>query len=326
MSESKELVLVSLPSAPADLEAAFIDDQYISNLITEIQTKASSVVGDVKTVKGRGVYITMASNVRRTKTAIDEAGKALVAEMKKRPALVDASRKKVRDALDELAVEIRRPATEWEEEQVRIKAEEEAKRKADEDRKQFEVDHEMALLMNKDFDRDTAEAKAEAERQRIAHEEELKRQAAEKATREAEEKAQREREDSARREAELKLKAEQAERDRIAGEQKAEADKKAAAEKAEREKQEAIDEEKRKAQAEADRIKREADEKEAARLAEEKRIADEVAKRAADIEHRRTVNRQAIAELIDCGLTQEMAEKALIAIVSGKVSAVSIKY
>jgi colicin import membrane protein len=91
VSESKELVLVQLP-APADLEAAFISDEYISNLIADIRQKALSVVGDVNTVKGRGVYISMASTVRRTKTAIDEAGKNLVAEMKKRPALVDASR------------------------------------------------------------------------------------------------------------------------------------------------------------------------------------------------------------------------------------------
>lgn len=93
MSESKELVLVTLPAA-ADLEAAFISDEYIDRLITDIRQKATSVVGDVNTVKGRGVYISMASTVRRTKTVIDDAGKALVAEMKKRPALVDASRKR----------------------------------------------------------------------------------------------------------------------------------------------------------------------------------------------------------------------------------------
>ncbi|WP_446905458.1 hypothetical protein [Citrobacter portucalensis] len=189
MSESKELVLVQLP-APADLESAFISDEYISNLIADIRQKALSVVGDVNTVKGRGVYISMASTVRRTKTSIDEAGKNLVAEMKKRPALVDASRKKVRDALDELAVEIRRPATEWEAEQERIKAEEAARVKAENDRKQFESDHEIALLMNDAFDREAKEKAEEAERQRIAHEEELKRQAAEQARREAEEKAE----------------------------------------------------------------------------------------------------------------------------------------
>jgi hypothetical protein len=51
MSESKELVLVTLPAA-ADLEAAFISDEYIDRLITDIRQKATSVVGDVNTVKG----------------------------------------------------------------------------------------------------------------------------------------------------------------------------------------------------------------------------------------------------------------------------------
>lgn len=81
-----------------------------------------------------------------------------------------------------------------------------------------------------------------------------------------------------------------------------------------------------KLQEENDRILRETEAKEKNRLAEQKRIADEEARRAADKEHRRTINRQAIADLIESGLSQEMAEKVLIAIASGKVSAVSIKY
>lgn len=314
VSESKELVLVTLPAA-ADLEAAFISDDYITNLIADIRQKASSVVGDVNTVKGRGVYISMASTVRRTKTVIDDAGKALVAEMKKRPALVDASRKKVRDELDALAVEIRRPATEWEAEQERLKAEEEARVAAEELAKKVEADHEMGLLMNDAFDREAKAKAEEAERQRVAHEEELKRQAAEQAKREAEEKAERERAESARREAELKLKAEQAESDRIAAEQKAEAEKKAAAECAEREKREAIAAEQRKAQ-----------EKEAARLAEEKRVADEAAKRAADVEHRRGINAAAVQSLIDQGIPDDRAKACVVAIARGKVPATTINY
>lgn len=49
MSESKELVLVTLPAA-AELEAAFISDDYINRLISDIRQKATSVVGDVNTV------------------------------------------------------------------------------------------------------------------------------------------------------------------------------------------------------------------------------------------------------------------------------------
>lgn len=325
MSESKELVLVTLPAA-ADLEAAFISDEYITNLIADIRQKASSVVGDVATVKGRGVYISMASTVRRTKTVIDDAGKTLVAEMKKRPALVDASRKKVRDELDALAVEIRRPATEWEAEQDRLKAEEEARIAAEELAKKVETDHEIALLMNDAFDREAREKAEEAERQRIAHEEELKRQAAEQAKREAEEKAAAELAAAQKREAEAITAKAQAELLAKQERERAEYEAAAAAARAEREKQEAIEAEKRKAQEEADRIKREAELKEAARLAEEKRIADEAAKRAEDVEHRRGINAAAVQSLIDQGIPDDWAKACVVAIARGKVPATTINY
>lgn len=325
MSESKELVLVQLP-APADLEAAFISDEYISNLISDIRQKALSVVGDVNTVKGRGVYISMASTVRRTKTVIDDAGKNLVAEMKKRPALVDASRKKVRDALDELAVEIRRPATEWEAEQERIKAEEAARVKAENDRKQFESDHEIALLMNDAFDREAKEKAEEAERQRIAHEEELKRQAAEQARREAEEKAAAELAAAKKREEDAIAARAQAELLAKQAQERAEQEAKDAAAKAEAEKKAVIEAEQRKAKEEADRIKREAEAKEAARLAEEKRIADEAAARAADVEHRRAINAAAVQALIEQGIPDDWAKACVVAIARGKVPATTINY
>ncbi|HGV3509239.1 TPA: hypothetical protein ACNGZA_004912 [Klebsiella michiganensis] len=325
MSESKELVLVTLPAA-ADLEEAFISDEYIDRLITDIRQKATSVVGDVNTVKGRGVYISMASTVRRTKTVIDDAGKALVAEMKKRPALVDASRKKVRDALDELAVAIRRPATEWEEAKARVEAEELAKKEAEALAARLDVDHEMALLMNDAFDREQAEKKAEAERQRIAREEEIKRQAEEKAKREAAEQAQREINAAAAREREALLAKERAEREKKEAAEKADRDRIAAEQKAEADKQAAIDAERRKAQEEADRIRREAEEKEAALLAEQKRIAEEEERRAADVEHRRSINATAVQALIDQGIPEDWAKSCVVAIARGKVPATTIKY
>lgn len=338
MSEEKnELALASLPSVPAELEAAFIDDKFIDSLIKNIRTKASAVVGDLNTVKGRKVYISMAADVRSTKVMIDEAGKDLVAEMKKRPALVDASRRKVREALDELAVQIRKPVTDWEAEQERLAAEKQMQDWHTEalelnsafDKElalQIEAAHATALLDNYEYDRDIAEKKAEAERQRIAHVEALKRQAVEEAQREADEKIQREREASAKREADLKAQAEQAERNRIAQAQKdeqdrkdaaakAEADRLAAAQKAEREKQEAIAAEQLKAK-----------QKEDARLAEEKRIADEAAARAANVEHKRAINQQAVADLVAAGITEECAVQCVKAIAKGQVSAIAITY
>lgn len=338
MSEEKnEIALVTLPSVPAELEAAFINDEFIEGLIKDIREKASSVVGDLNTVKGRRAYISMAANVRSTKTAIDEAGKKLVAEMKKRPALVDASRKKVRDSLDELAVEIRKPVTDWEAEQkekefnamwdeaLELDAKITAERAAALAVK-IEADHEMALLMNEKFDRDAVEAKAEKERKRIAYEEELKRLAENAARLAMEQEAQREREESAHREAVLKAQAEQAERDRIEAEQRAEREKKEAAEKAERDKQQAIAEEQRKAHEEAERIKRENEQKEQARLAEEKRIKDEEARRAADKEHRKIVNNKALQDLISAGVPEECAKLCITAIAKGNITAISINY
>nr|WP_314424844.1 hypothetical protein [uncultured Erwinia sp.] len=336
--ESTELALYRLPSAPAELEAAFISDDYVDRLIESIRAKSKSVVGDLNTVKGRKVYISPAASIRSSKVAIDEAGKNLVAEMKKRPALVDASRRKIREALDELAIEVRKPVTDWEAEQDRIKAEQqmldwhtealvdnEAWDKALAER--IESDHEIALLLNEKFDRDAAAAKEEAERQRIAHEQEIARQAEERVRLEAEAAQRREREEAARREAELLAKAEQAERDRIATQELADrqareakelAAKQAqeALEKAEREKQEAIAEERRRVE-----------HAEAARLAEEKRIADEAAARAANEAHRKQIGTAVVRALeVNAGLTREQAIAAYTALMNNRIPHASITY
>ncbi|WP_227781087.1 coiled-coil domain-containing protein [Hafnia paralvei] len=338
MSEEKnEIALVTLPSVPAELEAAFINDEFIEGLIKDIREKASSVVGDLNTAKGRRAYISMAANVRSTKTAIDEAGKKLVAEMKKRPALVDASRKKVRDSLDELAVEIRKPVTDWEAEQkekefnamwdealeldAKITAERAAALAA-----KIEADHELALFMDKDIDREREEAREKAEQAKREHEERIKREAEEKARREADESAKREIEAAAAREREATLAKERAEREAKELAEKAERDRIEAEQRAEREKQEAIAEEQRKAHEEAERIKRENEQKEQARLAEEKRIKDEEARRAADKEHRKTINNKALQDLIAAGVPEECAKLCITAIAKGNITAISINY
>ncbi|EJA4670361.1 cell envelope biogenesis protein TolA [Escherichia coli] len=320
------MALVTLPSVPAELEAAFINDEFIEGLIKDIREKASSVVGDLNTVKGRRSYISMAANVRSTKTAIDEAGKKLVAEMKKRPALVDASRKKVRDSLDELAVEIRKPVTDWEAEQkekefnamwdealeldAKITAERAAALAA-----KIEADHEMALLMNEKIDREREEARQKAEQAKREHEERIKREAEEKARREADEAAKREIEAAAAREREATLAKERAEREAKELAEKAERDRIAAEEKAKREKEEAIQRERAAAEA-----------REQARLAEEKRIKDEEARRAADKEHRKTVNNKALQDLISAGVPEECAKLCITAIAKGNITAISINY
>ncbi|MDM2973298.1 hypothetical protein OGY62_10955 [Citrobacter sp. CK198] len=334
MSEVTDLVVIEKHNAMA----VFTTKEQLDPIIEAIEKEARSLVPDVSTRKGRDAIASMAHKVARSKTYIDNAGKDLVAELKALPKQIDESRRIVRERLDALKDEVRRPLTKWEAEQERIKAEEamnamhaeafEMNIKFDQElAAKFEADHEMALLMNDAFDRDEKEKAEEAERQRIAREEELKRQAAEQAKRESEEKAERERAEAARREAELKLRAEQAERDRIAAEQKAERDKKEADERAEREKQEAIAAEQRKAQEEAERIKREAEAKEKARLAEEKRKADEQAKREADVKHRKAVGTNIVNALTsNTSLTREQAIEVLTALKDDLIPCAKIHY
>ena len=319
MSEVTDLTVIEInPEQAPVLYAPNGLDAFLEQIKQEVNE-----VPDLSTAKGRARVASLAAQVSRSKTAIEKPGREYLKRLKEAVKPAEAEIKRFVDACDELRDLTRRPLTEWEAEQERIKQEAEAKRQAEEDRKQFEADHEIALLLNDKFDRDAAEAKAEAERQRIAHEEDLKRQAAEQAKREAAEAAQREIDAAAARERdallaqeraerEAKEAAELAERNRIAAEQQAEADKKAAAEKAERDKQEAIAEEKRKAQAEADRIKREADEKERARLAEQKRIDDEAAARAANEKHRKVVGTEIVKALMaSTSLSREQAIEVL---------------
>ncbi|HDE1403879.1 TPA: hypothetical protein PCC38_001602 [Klebsiella pneumoniae] len=323
MSEIMDLVVIEKKNAMA----VFTNNDQLDPLIEAIEKEARSLVPDVTTKKGRDAIASMAHKVARSKTYIDNAGKDLVAELKALPKQIDESRRVVRERLDALKDEVRRPLTEWEAEQERIKAEEamlalhvEAlAMNEDFDRQlaaRIESDHEMALLMNDAFDREQAEKKAEAERQRIAREEEIKRLAEEKAKREAAEQAQREIDAAAAREREAILAKERAEREQ-----------REAVERAEREKQAAVEAERRKAQEEADRIRRKAEQREQARLAEEKRKADEQARREADVKHRKAVGVEVVKALMDnTSLTRDQAIEVLTAVKDGRIPHTGISY
>ncbi|EIH8431414.1 TPA: hypothetical protein R4S57_003258 [Escherichia coli] len=322
MSEVTDLTVIEIkPEQAPVLYVAGGLDAYLEQI-----RQAVNEVPDLTTKKGRDRVASLAAQVSRSKTAIEKPGREYLKRLKEAVRPAEAEIKRFVDACDELRDATRRPLTEWEAEQERIKAEEamnamhaealEMNIRFDQElAAKFEADHEMALLMNKDFDRDREEQRRLAEQAQREHEERIKQEAADKAKREAEERHKAELDAAARREADEKARADAAERKR-----------KEDADRAEREKQDAIAEEKRKAQEEADRIKREAEAKEKARLAEEQRKVEEEARRAADKEHRRTVNRRVIADLIAQGIPEEFAQKALLAIAGGKVQDAHIKY
>lgn len=323
MSEIMDLTVIEIKpeQAPALYRAGGLD-AYLEQI-----RQAVNEVPDLTTKKGRDRVASPAAQVSRSKTAIEKPGREYLKRLKEAVRPAEAEIKRFVDACDELRDATRRPLTEWEAEQERIKAEEAMNAlhaealamNEDFDRQlaaRIESDHEMALLMNDAFDREQADKAAEAERQRIAHEEEIKRMAAAAAAREVEQRAQREREEAAHREAVLKAQAEQAERDRIAAEKKAEADKQAA-----------IEAERRKAQEEADRIRREAEQREQARLAEEKRKADEQARREADVKHRKAVGVEVVKALMaNTSLTRDQAIEVLTAVKDGRIPHTGISY
>lgn len=322
MSETTDLVVIEKANAMTVFKSA---DQ-IEDILQKVEREVMSFVPDVTTAKGRKEIASLAYKVAQTKTYLDGLGKDLVAELKEIPKLIDANRKTVRDRLDELKEKARQPLTDYEAKQERIKQEKEAKRAAEELAKKIEADHEMALLMNDAFDRELAEKKAEQERQRIAREEEIKRQAEERAKREAEEKAAAEIAAAKKREEDAIAAKAQAELLAKQEKEKAERAAKEALERAEREKQEAIEAERKKAQDETGRIRREAEEKEAARLAEEKRIKDEEERRAQDKAHRKEVNNKILADLIKAGASEDIAKNIITAIVKEEVFATRITY
>ncbi|WP_076738156.1 hypothetical protein [Cronobacter sakazakii] len=280
------------------------------------QIRASvNEVPDLSTAKGRARIASLAASVSRSKTAVEKPGRDYLRHLKEQPKLVEAELRRFVSECDSIRDEVRKPLTEWEEEQARIKAEEEARVAAEVLAKQVEADHEIAILLDREFDRQREDARLKMEQEKREREESIKREAAEQAKREAEAKAMAEIEAAARREAEAKAAAERAERERIEAQNRAEQEKKEASERAEREKQAAIDAERRRAE-----------EAERARLAEEQRKRDEEARRAADKEHRGAVNRQAKADLVAAGIPDDIAEQCIKAIAMNKVTAVSIRY
>jgi colicin import membrane protein len=210
------------------------------------------------------------------------------------PKKVDASRKAMRDFLDNLKDEIRLPLTQWEEEQERIEAEKKAAVEAELLRVKVESDHELGLLMNAEFDRQIEADKLAIEQARIEREAHIAREAELKATAETEAKAKAEREESERKVIEARVAQERAEQDKRDAEEKA---------------AKAIEEERlRVAQAEQ----------------AEKAAA---AKREADLAHVKKINNEALAALVaQAKLTDDQAKLVVIAIAKALIPNVSIKY
>ncbi len=306
-----ELTVIEI--APDMAPAIFVEnglDAFLEKIRAEVNE-----VPDLSTAKGRARIASLSAQVSRSKTAVEKPGRDYLKRLKEQPKVVEAELRRFTNECDNLRDEVRRPLTEWEAEQQRLKEEEEARIAAEVLAKQIESDHEIALLLNEKFDREREEQRLLAEKAQRERDERLQREAAEQAKRDAEAKHQADLDAAARREAEARAAVERAEREAREAQERTARLADEARKQAELEKQEAV---------EAERMK--ARQAEETRQAEIKRIADEEASRAADVEHRRTINAAAVQALIEQGIPDDWAKACVIAIARGKVPATSIKY
>jgi DNA segregation ATPase FtsK/SpoIIIE-like protein len=294
-------------------------------LVEEIRKRVLQHVPDVSTAAGRKAVGSLAFKVASSKVILDNLGKDLVSNWKEKAKKVDAVRKKMRDDLDALRDEVRKPLTDWEE------AEAVKERQAELDA-QYDRDWDEAHRMHDLFERERIVRQKEAE---------LARQEAERKAREEAERREierKEREERIAREAEertQKAAAEAAERARLEAEAAIQREKDRA-ERAEREKREAA--ERAKAEQEAavrraeERAREAAEQKERERLAAEKAERERQARLAANKKHREKIIGEIIMDVLGVAQDEGMkldanAVSSLISHVnSGRIRHVTINY
>lgn len=333
-----------------NLQQFFADGENLQKVADRIETLARGLVADVSTKEGVSQIKTAARQIASVKKKVDDLGKAVVAELKALPKVIDKNRADFRDRMESLQEEIRRPVTDIEERQ-----------KAIDDIKGTHFacaacnSQELAAKID---ELETQREAVTAEVWKEAYEEVLKAFDAEIGALSTMKSAAEKREEDARRLAELEAK--QAEAERIIREQKIkeeaerkareEAEARAAAEKArlEREKAEAErkaeEAEKRRIEAE-ERARREAMQREQERAQAQARMAQEPApavhaapaqKPSKWTPEMKAVNNdivKAIAAIIaEClqGFTvggYEVAAREIVkAIVNNKINHLSVRY
>ncbi len=352
---STELALVPPKETALQVfQAANGLDPYLQQIRAEID----AFVPDVSTKKGRDAIASIAHKVARSKTALDNVGKELVAELKEIPKKIDAERKRMRDTLDAWKDEVRAPLNEWEQAEADRVARHNDRidwlRNRDDQVAELsaaEIQSRIADTEAVEVGPDLEEFEAEAHRvkaatlttlqlaltKRQAYEaeqaelERLRAEAAQREQKDREERIAREAAEQAQREAEQRA---QAERDAAA---KREADAKAAAERRELElklQAEQAEREKLEAQQRAEQAERKAIDDALLAVAEErKRQADEQARieaeakaREADIAHKTVVLTSIKEAFMGAGITEEQAKAIINMIRKGEAPSVSITY
>lgn len=104
-----------VPLADAPAQAVLFDNAKFSEFYEKLKADVAAVPVDLKTDKGRKAIASAAAKVRSEKASIDRDRKRLTQQWRDMTAQVNGAWKSIETQLDELAVEARRPLTEWEE-------------------------------------------------------------------------------------------------------------------------------------------------------------------------------------------------------------------
>lgn len=108
-------LLVLVPQGPQALEAFSGDfGSTIEPLLAGIKRAVDSFTGDISTEEGREAIKSFAFKLARSKTALDNAGKAVNDDLKRLPKLVDANRRRAWDLVESWQTKVRAPLTAWE--------------------------------------------------------------------------------------------------------------------------------------------------------------------------------------------------------------------
>lgn len=354
---SKELIPIETPNLPELFSPGGLNE-----IVAKIEKDARSLVPDMKTAKGRAAIKSTAAKVASSKVYLDGLGKDFVSGLKEQAKAVDEVRRNMRDRLDALKEEVRRPLTEWENaEKSRVEnlqlrlinlrqipglaAEEQTSAgvskwidklgeyAADDSWEEFQTEageahdavaFKLGELLRRITEQEEAAAKAEQERrereekERKAREERIAREAAERAKRAAEEVARKAAEDARLKEERKRKEAEDEARRKIEDEKRKREEAEAAVKRAERER------------IEAERRQQEALENERMRIKEERLAKErEERARAEDREHRRRINGEIVAALMDtdgAGLAEQAAKNVVASIAKGEVPHIKITY
>ena len=317
--------LIALPPKETALQV-YSAPQGLDPYLAKIKEELDAFVPDVSTKKGRDAIASIAYKVAKGKTALDNIGKDLVAELKDVPKKIDAERKRMRDLLDQWKDEVRKPLTDWEEAEEARQARHKAgiewfqlRAKEHHDLDPQELRASLAEVECKAVDQTWEEFEAEAHRAKAKALDALTAAVA------AREKHEAEQAELAKLRAEAAAREQKDREERIAREAAERAQREAEA-KAQAEREAAI---KREAEATAAAERREAE----AVAAEQRRVAaiaeaeaKEAKRREADKAHKTAINRAALDAFVQGGMTEECAKLAVTLIAKKAIPAVSITY